>query len=94
MKEFVVYTVLRLVVLAATFAIVTGIWALFDDSVDLIWTILIALLISGLASYKLLDRPRAAFARRVEERAARTVSAFEEMKAKEDQAETKRGTEG
>ena len=84
MKEFVVYTLLRLVVLAATFAIVAGLWAAFTGSVDLIWTIVIAMVISGLISYKLLNGPRAAFARRVEERAARTAAAFEEMKAKED----------
>ena len=93
MKEFVVYTLLRVVLLAGTFAIVAGIWAAFAGSVDLVWTVVIAMVISGLLSYRVLNAPRAAFAARVEERAARTVSAFEEMKAKEDAPEAKRGTE-
>ena len=84
MKEFVIYTLLRLVILVATFAIVAGIWDLVTNSFDLIWALVIAMVISGLVSYPLLNRQRAAFARRVEERAARTVAAFEEMKAKED----------
>ena len=84
MKEFVVYTLLRLVLLLATFAIVAGLWALFTDSFDIVWPAIIAMVISGLLSYKLLNGPRAAFAARVEQRAARTVTAFEEMKAKED----------
>ena len=83
-KEFVVYTLLRLVLFVGTLAIVAGIWDLVADGVDLIWALVISLVISGLLSYPLLNRQRTAFARRVEERAARTVSAFEEMKAKED----------
>ena len=41
--------------------------------------------VSGVASYYLLNRPRQALADRVEVRAARASKAFEEMKAKEDQ---------
>ena len=93
MKEFIIYTLLRIVLLAATFAIVAGIWAAFAGNVDLIWTIVIAMVISGVLSYRLLNGPRAAFAARVEERAARTVSAFEEMKAKEDAPETRQAGE-
>jgi len=83
-KEFAVYTLLRLVVLVATFAIVAGIWIAAAGSLNWVATVLIAFIVSGLASFKLLNRQRSAFAARVEERAARTVTAFEEMKAKED----------
>jgi ABC-type multidrug transport system fused ATPase/permease subunit len=83
-KEFVIYTLLRLVVLVATFAIVAGIWLLFADSLDWFWTIVIAFVLSGVASYPLLNRPRAAFANRVETRAERAAAAFEAMKTKED----------
>ncbi len=94
MKEFVVYTLLRLVLLAATFAIVAGIWAAFAGNLDWVVVLVISLVVSGLASYKLLNGPRAAFAHRVEERAARTVTAFEEMKAKEDAEQpANKGTE-
>ena len=84
MKEFVVYTALRLALFVASLALVSGIWLLVADSVPLVWPIVIAFLLSGIASYFLLNRQRAAFARRVEERAARATARFEEMKAKED----------
>jgi hypothetical protein len=84
-KEFVVYTLLRLVVLVATFAIIAGIWIAIAGSLNWVLAILLAFIVSGLLSFKLLNGPRTAFAARVEERAARTVNAFEEMKAKEDQ---------
>jgi uncharacterized membrane protein len=68
-KEFVVYTALRIVLFLASFGIVVGI---------------MAFLVSGVASYYVLDRQREAFARRVESRAARASAAFEERKARED----------
>lgn len=83
-KEFVIYTLLRLLVLAATFAIVAGIWILVSGNLDWLWAIVIAFVVSGLVSFPLLNRPRVAFANRVEARAAKAASAFEAMKAKED----------
>ena len=44
----------------------------------------IAFALSGVASYFLLNRQRDAFARKVEERAARASAAFEERRARED----------
>ena len=41
--------------------------------------------LSGIASYFILDRQREAFARRVENRAAKASAAFEERKAREDE---------
>jgi hypothetical protein len=88
-KEFVVYTGLRILLFAVTLLVVLGIWLGVSGSHDLtlemiIWPILIAMVISGLASYRLLGRQRAAFAQVVERRAAKASAAFEEMKAKED----------
>jgi uncharacterized membrane protein YfcA len=83
-KEFVVYTGLRLLMLAATFGIVIGIWLLLSDSANVFVAIVIAFVVSGVGSYFLLDRQREALARRVEVRAARATKAFEELKAKED----------
>lgn len=85
MKEFVVYTVLRIVLFLASFGIVVGIMAFaFDGSYNLFWAVVLAFLISGIGSFFILDRQREAFARRVETRAAKAAAAFEERKARED----------
>ena len=85
MKEFVVYTVLRIVLFLASFGVIIGIMALvFDGRYHLFWAVVLAFLISGIASYFILDRQREAFARRVETRAAKASAAFEERKARED----------
>jgi len=83
-KEFVVYTGLRLALFVISFLVVAGLWGLFADEVDILWSLVIALVVSGIASYYLLNRQRDAFARRVEERAARASAAFEQLKARED----------
>ena len=84
MKEFVVYTALRLVLFAAAFGIVAGIWLAFADDVPVMWALVIALVVSGLVSYFVLDPQRERFARRVDERARTATAAFEAMKARED----------
>ena len=84
MKEFVVYTGLRLLLFAATFGVVVGVWLLVADHANILVAVVIAFVVSGLGSYYLLQRPREAFARRVDERARRATDRFEEMKARED----------
>jgi hypothetical protein len=81
-KEFVVYTLMRLVLFAATFAVVTGTWALAAHSVPWLPALVIAFVVSGIASYFLLQHQRAAFASKVETRAD---NAIERMRSKEDQ---------
>ncbi len=83
-KEFAVYTALRLLLFAAVFAVIAGIWLAVSDSVPIMWALLIALVVSGVVSYFLLNRPRDAFARRVDERARRAAAAFEAQRARED----------
>ncbi|WP_299932781.1 DUF4229 domain-containing protein [uncultured Nocardioides sp.] len=86
MKEFVVYTVMRVLLFLASFGVVVGVMALaFDGRYNLFWAVILAFLISGIASYFILNRQREAFARRVEARASRASAAFEERKAREDQ---------
>ncbi|NPC42313.1 DUF4229 domain-containing protein [Nocardioides sp. zg-1230] len=86
MKEFVVYTVMRIALFLASFGVVVGVMALvFDGRYNLFWAVILAFLISGIASYFILNRQREAFARRVESRASRASAAFEERKAREDQ---------
>ena len=84
-KEFVIYTVMRLALFVATFAIVAGVWALVAGSfTSSAWlpVLIVSLVISGIASYFLLSGQRVAFASRVEKRADATM---ERMRAKEDQ---------
>ena len=60
------------------------IYAFSDDQVPLLWAVVIEFVVSGVSSYFLLNRQREAFARRVDQRARRVSTRFEEMKAKED----------
>jgi membrane protein implicated in regulation of membrane protease activity len=85
-KEFVVYTALRLLVFLASLLVVGGIWALVtgDTQVPALWVVLLAFLVSGVTSVVLLRRPREAFARRVAERADAAAARYQESRAKED----------
>jgi len=84
MKEFVVYTAMRLGLFLATWAILVGISLLATDSASAGLTFVVALVISGIASYWVLRRPREAFARRVEARASAATARFEERRSRED----------
>jgi uncharacterized membrane protein YfcA len=83
-KEFVIYTGLRLVLFAATFGVVIGAWLLATGQANVLVALVLAFVVSGIGSYFLLNRQREALAQRVETRAARATAAFEEMKARED----------
>lgn len=84
MKEFWIYTGMRVLLFVASFAVVFGIWSLVSDTVALLPVLLIALIISGIASYFLLNRQRDAFARKVQVRAERATQRHQERTAKED----------
>lgn len=84
MKEFVVYTGLRILLFLATLGVILGAWVLVADEANLLIAVVIAFIVSGVGSYYLLERQRAAFATRVEARAERAAAAFEERRAKED----------
>jgi Protein of unknown function (DUF4229) len=83
-KEFAVYTLLRLGLFVGAFAIVVGVWSLFSDPVPMLWALVVAFLISGVASLTLLNSPRDAFAAKVEQRAGRIAEKMEAQWAKED----------
>jgi uncharacterized membrane protein len=85
-KEFLVYTALRVLLFIGMVGLVLGVWTLLDGDgrVNMIWPVVIAFALSGVASYFLLNRQRDAFARKVEERAARASAAFDERRARED----------
>jgi uncharacterized protein DUF4229 len=83
-KEFVVYTALRLGLFLLTWAAVTGAWLLATDEAKLGLTFLVTLVLSDVGSYFVLAGPREKLARQVEERAGRATAAFEERRARED----------
>ncbi len=85
MKEFWIYTALRIGLFVGAFLAVLGVWTLLSDTFNVLWVAVIAFLLSGAASYVLLERQRSAFATKVEGRAGRMSQKFEEMRAKEDQ---------
>ena len=86
MKEFLVYTGMRILLFIGMVGLVLGVWSLLDGDgrIDLLWPVVIAFALSGVASYFLLNRQRDAFARKVEERASRASAAFEERRSRED----------
>lgn len=96
MKEFWVYTLLRLGLFAGSFGIVLGIWllaisggdwsSLVRDEVNnaVFWSVIVAFVISGVASYYLLRHQREGFAAKVEARAGRVSERLAEQRSKED----------
>lgn len=84
MKEFLVYTGLRILLFLGSLAIVVGLWWLVADEVNLVWAVVIAFVLSGLASYRLLNPHRERFAQVVEQRAERATSKLQEARARED----------
>ena len=84
MKEFWVYTGLRVLLFLASLGIVVGAWFLVAGEVPVVWAVIVAFLMSGVGSYFVLNVQRARFAQRVERRAERMTSKIEEMRAKED----------
>jgi uncharacterized membrane protein len=83
-REFWVYTVLRLALFVASAAVIFGVWLAVAGSASIMWVLVIALVVSGLGSYFLLGRQRAALAHHVDQRARRATEKFEELRAKED----------
>ncbi len=87
MKEFTIYTVARLGLFVASYAVIAAVYMLVmgTSSVPLVWPVLLAAVVSAGASIRLLKGPRSRFAARVEQRAANMSRRFEEARAKEDQ---------
>jgi len=80
----VIYTAMRILLFVGALALVIGVWLAFDDQVPLPFAFLIALVLSGIGSYFLLNVYRERFAQVVQRRAERATAAFEERRAKED----------
>lgn len=86
MKPFVTYTLARLGLFVAAYALiwlVASIWLDFSAITNL-WVMLIALTLSAIASVFLLGGLRQKLAQRVHERAERMTQRIEESRSAED----------
>ena len=86
MKDFWIYTGLRLGLFVACYAVFVGVSMLISgpDDANFLWPFVAAVLVSAVLSYKLLQTPRNRFARRVQDRAEKATAKFEAMKSHED----------
>ncbi len=84
-KEFIVYTAARFALFLVIYGAILGVYvAVAGTPVPLLWPLLLAAVLSTVASAYLLRGMRERFAAKVDERAARMSQRFEQMKAKED----------
>jgi len=85
-KEFVVYTLARIGLFVASYAVIAGLYLLVTggDTLPLLWPLLLAAVVSAVASYYLLRGQRDRFAAVVQRRAEAASARFEERRAKED----------
>lgn len=86
MKEFAVYTLMRIALFVVVYAVVLGVWTLVTDVGGLIQfgPMIIAFLVSGLLAFVVLDPQRDAFAQRVDARAKRISENLEKSRSRED----------
>lgn len=77
------YTALRGGLFAVTFGVVFATWSLINDSANVLMVLIIAFLVSGVASYIVLGSQRNALALKVEHRAGR-MTENSEARSKED----------
>jgi mannitol-specific phosphotransferase system IIBC component len=85
-KDFATYTLARIGLFVAAYAVIAGVYMLAtrSDSVPILWPLLLAAVVSAVASYYLLRGPRERFAARVDARASAAARRFEEVRSKED----------
>ncbi|HEX7739818.1 MAG TPA: DUF4229 domain-containing protein [Marmoricola sp.] len=87
MKDFWIYTGLRIGLFVACYAVFAGASVLISGNAgdaNFLWPFVAAVLVSAVLSYKVLQTPRNRFARRVQDRAERATAKFEAMKSHED----------
>jgi hypothetical protein len=83
-KEFVIYTLARVGLFVASYAVIAGVWIMLTGTVSLLWTLVLAAVVSGVSSYYLLRAPRQRFAARVDARARAASERFEAARSRED----------
>lgn len=80
MKEFLVYNLMRVLLLASWIVIVIGTWSLISNPVPFLPAVIVALVGSGISSWFLLARQREALAHRVANRVDTTKGRYEELR--------------
>jgi hypothetical protein len=85
-KHFAIYTLSRIGLFIAAYALVVGVYLLAtgSTSVPVFWPFVVAILISATASWWLLRGQRNRLAASVQQRAAAASRRFEQARAKED----------
>jgi hypothetical protein len=85
-REFAAYTLARVGLFVASYAVVAGVYVLVTGSreVPLLWPFVVAIVMSAVASFYLLGGMRDRFAAVVERRAAAASRRFEAARSKED----------
>ncbi len=85
MKEVLIYSAARLGLFLACYAVMAGVWFLFNGSEGILFVPAVAaLVLSMLLSFRVLRKQRDQLASRVQVRAERASSKFDEMKSRED----------
>ncbi len=83
-REFAVYTALRMLLFFVTYAVIGGIGVLVWGEGTLLISFLLAVVVSAVLSVKLLKRHRDAFALKVQRRAEAASAKMEERRSRED----------
>ena len=84
MKEFAVYTLLRVGLFIISWVVISAVWSLVVGH-DYLWPFCIAALLSSFVSLKFLSPQRERFAARVQAGAARASARMEEIRSREDE---------
>lgn len=89
-KEFAVYTAARLGLFVVAYAAIIGIYLAVSDGgeVPVFWPLLLAVIVSAIASAVLLRAQRERFAQAVERRAQRMSARIEQSRSKEDEPDS------
>lgn len=88
MKEFVVYNVMRLLLLITWVCVVIGVWVLFAGALDrneVLIGLIIAFIGSGISSWYLLAPQREALAMRLGEGASKASQKYQEARKSADE---------
>ncbi len=85
MKEVLIYSVARLGLFLACYALMAGVWFIFNGTEGILFVPAVAaLILSMLLSFRVLRKQRDVLAARVQARAERASTKFNELKSKED----------
>ena len=79
-----VYTLARIGLFLASWVVAAGAWTLATGTIAILGPLLVAAVVSAVASYYLLQGPRERLAAQVDARARRVADRFEDVRSRED----------